>query len=53
MVVPKLVRQALDGRDVTVFGDGEQQRSFCHVLDTVDAIIALLNNPGAVGQVFN
>ena len=53
MVVPKLVRQALEGQDLTVFGDGEQQRSFCHVLDTVDAIIALLNHPGAVGQVFN
>lgn len=53
MVVPRLVRQALDGRQLTVFGDGEQQRSFCHVSDTVEALIALLDQPGAVGEVFN
>jgi UDP-glucose 4-epimerase len=53
MVVPTFVRQALAGRDVTVFGDGEQRRSFCHVLDTVEALVALLDHPGAVGDVFN
>jgi UDP-glucose 4-epimerase len=53
MVVPRFARQALTGADVTVFGDGEQRRSFCHVLDTVDALIALVDTPGAVGDVFN
>ncbi len=53
MVVPNLVRQALEGRELTVFGDGEQQRSFCHVLDVVAALVALLDHPGAVGEVFN
>jgi UDP-glucose 4-epimerase len=53
MVVPRFARQALTGTDVTVFGDGEQRRSFCHVLDTVDALIALVDTPGAVGDVFN
>jgi UDP-glucose 4-epimerase len=53
MVVPRFARQALAGTDVTVFGDGEQRRSFCHVLDTVDALIALVDTPGAVGDVFN
>ncbi len=53
MVVPSLVNQALEGRELSVFGDGEQQRSFCHVLDTVSALVALLDHPGAVGDVFN
>ena len=53
MVVPRLVRQALAGEDLTVYGDGEQRRCFCHVLDTVDALIALLDHPAAVGDVFN
>jgi len=53
MVVPRLVRQALEGRDVSVYGDGEQQRSFCHVSDTVAALAALLDHSEAVGDVFN
>jgi len=53
MVVPTFVRQALAGQDLTVFGDGEQRRSFCHVLDTVGALVALLDHPDAVGDVFN
>jgi UDP-glucose 4-epimerase len=53
MVVPRLVRQALRGEDLTVFGDGEQRRCFCHVLDTVSCLIRLLDNPRAVGEVFN
>jgi UDP-glucose 4-epimerase len=53
MVVPSLVRQALEGRELTVFGDGEQQRSFCHVVDMVAALLALLDHPDAVGDVFN
>jgi UDP-glucose 4-epimerase len=53
MVLPTLAGQALAGEDLTVFGDGEQTRCFCHVLDTVDALVALLDHPGAVGEVFN
>ncbi len=53
MVVPTFVRQALAGEDLTVYGDGEQQRCFCHVLDTVEALVSLLDHPGAVGDVFN
>ena len=53
MVMPRLVRQALNGEDLTVYGDGEQRRCFCHVLDTVGAIVALLDHPGSVGDVFN
>ena len=53
MVVPRFVRQALAGDDLTVFGPGTQTRCFCHVQDTVSAIIALLDEPRAVGGVFN
>jgi UDP-glucose 4-epimerase len=53
MVVPRFVRQALRGEDVTVYGDGRQRRCFCHVTDTVGALLALLDNPGAEGEVFN
>jgi UDP-glucose 4-epimerase len=53
MVIPRFVRQALSGENLTVYGDGTQARSFCHVADTVDALIALLDEPRAVGDVFN
>jgi UDP-glucose 4-epimerase len=53
MVVPRLVRQALDRQPLTVYGDGAQTRCFCHVTDVVDALIRLLNEPSAVGDVFN
>jgi UDP-glucose 4-epimerase len=53
MVVPRFVRQALRGEDLTIYGDGEQRRCFCHVEDTVRALLALLDHPGAVGEVFN
>ncbi|HYG70860.1 MAG TPA: GDP-mannose 4,6-dehydratase [Actinomycetota bacterium] len=53
MVVPTFVRQALAEQDLTVYGDGEQQRCFCHVDDTVEALLRLLGHEGAVGDVFN
>jgi UDP-glucose 4-epimerase len=53
MVIPSLVRQALAGAPITVFGDGTQSRSFTYVGDVVRAMVALINEPRAVGQVFN
>jgi UDP-glucose 4-epimerase len=53
MVVPRFVRQALDGRPITVYGDGQQSRSFTDVEDTVRATIALAEAPAAVGEVVN
>lgn len=53
MVLPRLVRQALSGRDLTVYGDGSQTRCFIHVRDTVDAIRILCDEPRAVGNVYN
>ncbi len=53
MVIPRLVRQALAGEPLTVFGDGGQTRCFGHVADVADALARLLDTPGAVGEVFN
>ncbi|MGA3221855.1 MAG: NAD-dependent epimerase/dehydratase family protein, partial [Acidimicrobiales bacterium] len=53
MVVPRLVRQALSGEPLTVYGDGSQTRCFCHVADVVDALVRLLEEPAAIGDVFN
>jgi UDP-glucose 4-epimerase len=53
MVIPTFVRQALAGQPITVFGDGTQSRSFTYVGDVVKAMVALIDEPRAVGQVFN
>jgi UDP-glucuronate decarboxylase len=44
-VVSNFVVQALLGRDITVYGDGSQTRSFCYVADLVDGLIRLMNTP--------
>jgi UDP-glucose 4-epimerase len=53
MVIPNFVRQALAGEPITVFGDGLQSRAFCHVADVVGALLKLVAEPAAVGQVIN
>ena len=40
--VPAFISQALRNEDVTVFGDGQQTRSFCYISDLVDGIIRLM-----------
>ena len=53
MVIPNLVRQALAGEPITVFGDGTQCRAFTHVADVIQALMALVVEPKAIGEVFN
>jgi len=53
MVIPNFVQQALAGKPITVFGDGKQSRSFTHVADVVGALLTLVNEPKAIGQVIN
>ena len=53
MVIPNFVRQALAGQPITVFGDGTQSRSFTYVGDVVKAMVALIDEPRAIGHVFN
>jgi nucleoside-diphosphate-sugar epimerase len=53
MVLPRFVRQALDGGPITIFGDGKQSRCFGYVGDVVGALLRLTREPRACGQVFN
>ena len=53
MVLPNFVQSALLGKPISVYGDGNQSRSFTHVLDVVDALIRLMAEPKAEGDVFN
>jgi UDP-glucose 4-epimerase len=53
MVLPTFVGQALAGQPITVFGDGTQSRSFTYVADVVGALVALAEDPRAIGEVFN
>jgi len=53
MVLPRFVQQALNNLPLTVYGDGTQTRCFGHVSDVVNAIATLIENPKAVGEVFN
>jgi UDP-glucose 4-epimerase len=53
MVLPRFVGQALEGADLTVFGDGRQSRCFLHVDDAVRALLDLIDSGRAVGGVYN
>jgi UDP-glucose 4-epimerase len=53
MVVPNLVKQALLGHPLTVYGDGTQSRCFTYISDVVGVLLALADHHGAVGQVLN
>ena len=53
MVIPNFVKQALLGHHLTVHGDGTQTRCFTYVTDVVGQLVALAEDPGAVGEVFN
>ena len=51
--VPRFIRQALAGEDITVYGDGYQTRSFCYVTDAITAILKTLQTPSMKGEVVN
>jgi UDP-glucose 4-epimerase len=53
MVLPRFVEKALAGEPLSVFGDGRQTRCFCHVGDVIEALLGLLEEPSAEGDVFN
>ncbi len=53
MVVPRFVKQALENKDITVYGSGKQSRCFLHVKDVVNALPKVVENQKAYGQVFN
>jgi nucleoside-diphosphate-sugar epimerase len=47
------IRRALANQDVEIHGDGSQIRAWCYISDIIDALLLILENPAAVGQVFN
>lgn len=50
-VVSNFIVQALKGEDITVYGDGQQTRSFCYVDDLIDIMIEMMNQDAFVGPV--
>jgi len=50
-VVSNFIVQALQGRDITIFGTGAQTRSFCYVDDLIEAMTRMMNQDGFVGPV--
>ena len=53
MVLPRFIASAQKNEAIQVFGDGLQSRCFCNVKDTVRAVIAVSEHPGAVGEIYN
>lgn len=53
MVIPRFVGQALRNEPITVYGDGKQTRNFTYVGDVVKGIMALIDSPKSVGEIFN
>ena len=47
-VVSNFIVQALQGKNITIYGDGQQTRSFCYVDDLIDAMISLMKTPDEV-----
>lgn len=53
MVIPNFVKQALRNEDITIYGDGQQTRTFCHIKDAVAALVDTPHYASSNGQVFN
>jgi len=53
MVIPRFVTNALAGRPLEIYGDGTQTRCFCHVQDTIRALVDLMDARGISGEIFN
>lgn len=53
MVVPRFIQFALNGKPITVYGEGKQTRCFAHVYDVIDAVLAVAFSPDTVGKVVN
>ncbi|WP_284643379.1 UDP-glucuronic acid decarboxylase family protein [Paenibacillus silviterrae] len=52
-IIPNFAMQALEGRPLTVYGDGSQTRSFCYIADLVEGIVRSITEPQAIGEVMN
>lgn len=52
-ILPNFINQALQGKALTVYGDGKQTRSYCFVADLVRGIVAMMSQEGLSGQTVN
>jgi UDP-glucuronate decarboxylase len=52
-VVSNFIVQALQGKDITLYGDGQQTRSFCYVDDLIDAMVAMMETRDHITGPFN
>ena len=53
MVIPRFINAAMKNQPLKIFGDGSQSRVFCHVSDSVKAILSISINDKTIGEVFN
>ncbi len=53
MVLPRFVQSALKNEPITIYGDGNQSRVFCHVADAVRAILTIAETDSTIGEVYN
>jgi UDP-glucose 4-epimerase len=53
MVVPRFVKSAINNEPITVYGDGTQTRCFAHVIDVIDAVMAIAFADNTIGKVVN
>ncbi|MEK6274464.1 MAG: GDP-mannose 4,6-dehydratase [Actinomycetota bacterium] len=53
MVIPRFVSNALAGRPLEIYGDGNQSRCFCHVSDTINALEKLMDTQEVTGEIYN
>jgi UDP-glucose 4-epimerase len=53
MVIPRFVKAAVENKPIKIFGDGSQSRVFCHIEDTVKAVLLLAQTNKSIGEVFN
>src|SRR5258705_7683436 len=52
-VISKFIEAALDNRDITIYGDGSQTRTFCYIKDNTEACINTMENPLFINDVVN
>ena len=53
MVIPTFVEQAIKNSKISIYGNGDQTRCFCSVIDVVDALIRIINNSSSIGEIIN
>ena len=53
MVIPRFISQALSNKPITVYGDGQQTRTFVHIIDVINALMDLIKHNDAWGEIVN